>query len=98
MSQQRAALRQKAHKAAPSASNARSFDGRDAAMNRRNHGTRRGIYPGRTRTGPSGSSIQPGICRQTDGREAGMNSVTAIEAILPNEAPMPGVSRSTITT
>ncbi len=35
------------------------------------------------RTGPSGSTSHFGIFAQTEGREAGMNSVIAIEAILP---------------
>ena len=52
-------------------------------MKRRNHGVSFGMEAGRTRTGPSGSSIQPGICFQIEGRDAGMNSVTAIEAMLP---------------
>ena len=67
-------------------------------LTRRNYRTSRGKYPGRTRTIPSASCTQPGICRHTDGREAAMNSVTAIDAMLPQDAPRPGVSRSTSTT
>ncbi len=67
-------------------------------MNRWSHGPSLGVSDVRTRTGPSGSIIQPGIFRQTEGREAGMNSVAAIEAMLPYDAPIPGESRSTSTT
>lgn len=52
----------------------------------------------RTRTGPSASSIQPGICHLTEGREAGMNSITVIDAMFPKDTPLPGASRSTGTT
>ena len=46
------------------------------------------------RTGPSASISQCGMRRQTEGREAGMNSVTAIDAMFPQDAPRPGASRS----
>lgn len=52
----------------------------------------------RTCTGPSASSIQPGICHLTEGREAGMNSITVIDAMFPKDTPLPGASRSTGTT